>query len=211
MAVVGARFGERLGSSRAAVFELSDQTTKSAAADGRRLPIVLEAAMSLPTIGASLCNRLGSQQAMNGRRDAPRSEQVRHCRLQGSPVNRSGRTVREGTQYPQEYCHAGWSAAEDASGETFLSREEWALAQGKKVAPRRCVQAIEAQPLLGQIKPSKGQVVCHRTASSREVLANLGCVAQDVAAFGRREGNRREGIGVIDRLEHSRRDARVLR
>ena len=54
---------------------------------------------------------------------------------------------------------AGRSAAEDDGGETFLPREEWALAQGKKVlCDGVAAQAIEAQPVFGQIKPSRGQV-----------------------------------------------------
>jgi len=40
--------------------------------------------------------------------------------------------------------------------ETFLPREEWALAQGKKVASDGvAAQTIEAQPVFGQIEPSK--------------------------------------------------------
>jgi hypothetical protein len=40
---------------------------------------------------------------------------------------------------------SGRSAAEDGGGETFLSREEWALAQGKKVSPTPLrFRAIEA-------------------------------------------------------------------
>jgi len=40
-----------------------------------------------------------------------------------------------------------------------LAREEWALAQGKKVfSDDVAAQAIEAQPVFGQIRPSRGQV-----------------------------------------------------
>jgi hypothetical protein len=46
-----------------------------------------------------------------------------------------------------------------------LPREEWALAQGKKVDPAAVAsQAIEAQPSFGQIKPWRGRVV--RTPNS---------------------------------------------
>ena len=40
-----------------------------------------------------------------------------------------------------------------------MAREEWALAQGKKVfSDGVAAQAIEAQPVFGQIRPSRGQV-----------------------------------------------------
>ena len=53
---------------------------------------------------------------------------------------------------------SGRSEAEDAVVETFLPREEWALAQGKKVlSDGVAAQTIEAQPVFGQIKPSKRQ------------------------------------------------------
>ncbi len=38
-----------------------------------------------------------------------------------------------------------------------MLREEWASAQGKKVDRRHCVQAIEAQPIFGQTRPSRGK------------------------------------------------------
>src|ERR1700676_4920863 len=54
----------------------------------------------------------------------------------------------------------GRSAAEDGGGETFLAREAWASARGKKVLPPAvAVQAIEAQPAFGQIKPMRGEVL----------------------------------------------------
>ena len=50
----------------------------------------------------------------------------------------------------------GRSEAEDAVVATFLSCEEWALAQGKKVVSDGVAsQTIEAQPVFGQIKPSQ--------------------------------------------------------
>jgi hypothetical protein len=52
--------------------------------------------------------------------------------------------------------------------ETFLPREEWALAQGKKVlSDGVAAQAIEAQPVFGQIKPSR------RSGASRALNNNL--------------------------------------
>jgi len=51
---------------------------------------------------------------------------------------------------------SGRSVAEGAGVKTFLPREEWALAQGKKVfSDGVAAQTIEAQPVFGQIKPSK--------------------------------------------------------
>jgi hypothetical protein len=53
----------------------------------------------------------------------------------------------------------GRSTAEDAVGETFLAREEWALAQGKKVTPAALrLRRSRRKPVFGQIKPSRGQV-----------------------------------------------------
>ncbi|MBK3665046.1 hypothetical protein JJE66_27920 [Bradyrhizobium diazoefficiens] len=85
----------------------------------------------------------------------------------------------------------------------FLVSRGMGVAQGKKVDPRRCVQAIEAQPLFGQIKPSRGHVVRALNNTSEEVVANIGGAAQDVAAFRRREGNKGEGMGGFDCLEQS--------
>ena len=60
--------------------------------------------MSPPTTGQASANRPGSQLAMDGRRDALRSERVPRCRLQESLTNRTGRAVREGTLHPPECC-----------------------------------------------------------------------------------------------------------
>src|SRR5271165_3983057 len=52
------------------------------------------------------------------------------------------------------------SRAEDAVAKTLLPREEWASAQGKKVeSDGVAAQAIEAQPVFGQIKPKRGQAL----------------------------------------------------
>jgi hypothetical protein len=51
----------------------------------------------------------------------------------------------------------GRSKAEDGGGGTFLPREEWAQAQGMKVATARLRhRRSRRQPTLGQIPPSEG-------------------------------------------------------
>jgi hypothetical protein len=51
-----------------------------------------------------------------------------------------------------------------------LPREEWALAQGKKVVSDGvAAQTIEAQPVFGQIKPSKSPVRPRAEAQLREM------------------------------------------
>jgi hypothetical protein len=63
----------------------------------------------------------------------------------------------------------GRSEAEDAVDATFLPREEWALAQGKKVAfDSVASQTIEAQPVFGQIKPSQRPGASRAEPQSRE-------------------------------------------
>src|SRR5215471_14748923 len=73
--------------------------------------------------------------------------------------------------------------------ETFLPREEWALAQGKKVlSDGVAARTIEAQPVFGQIKPSKRPgASARRTAISGNDLADLGCATQEAETFRRRE------------------------
>jgi hypothetical protein len=57
---------------------------------------------------------------------------------------------------------SGRSAAEDAGVKTFLPREEWALAQGKKVlSDGVAAQTIEAPPVFGQIRAIK-EATCVR-------------------------------------------------
>jgi len=54
---------------------------------------------------------------------------------------------------------AGRSAAEDGGRAAFLSREEWRVRQGKKVArPPLRLRRSRRQPSCGQIKPSRGGV-----------------------------------------------------
>ena len=62
-------------------------------------------------------------------------------------------------------------------------------AQGKKVDPAAvAVQAIEAQPPFGQIKPWRGHVDSVRpTASSGEDVANIKRAAQEAWLFRRRK------------------------
>src|SRR5271165_5350790 len=61
------------------------------------------------------------------------------------------------------------SRAEDAVAKTFLPREEWASAQGKKVdSDGVAAQSIEAQPFFGQIKPKRGQALACLEPHPRE-------------------------------------------
>jgi len=51
---------------------------------------------------------------------------------------------------------SGPERSEGRRRETFLSREEWASAQGKKVLIAGvAAQTIEAQPVVGQIEPTR--------------------------------------------------------
>ena len=75
---------------------------------------------------------------------------------------------------------SGRSAAEDAGGETFLLREEWAnrgpraLARGvaspgeESLAAAIAAQSIEAQPSFGQIKPSEAAWLARRASPLAE-------------------------------------------
>ena len=82
-------------------------------------------------------------------------------------------------------CAMGWpegrSAAEDGAEETFLPREEWAKPGSPSGLPRGVVgpgeesrcgdvadQAIEAQPVFGQIKPRRGLVLARDEQHPRE-------------------------------------------
>jgi hypothetical protein len=62
------------------------------------------------------------------------------------------------------------SIVKDAGAETFLVREEWAVsAQGKKVGSSGvAAEAIEAQPILGQIKPREARGPWAETAAEGE-------------------------------------------
>ena len=73
--------------------------------------------------------------------------------------------------------------------ETFLPREEWARAQGKKVlSDGVAARTIEAQPVFGQIKPSKRPgASARRTAISGDDLADFGCATQGAETFRCRE------------------------
>ena len=71
-----------------------------------------------------------------------------------------------------------------------MPREEWALAQGKKVlSDGVAAQTIEAQPVFGQIKPSRGEVRRALNNNLREDVADLGSAIQEVKTFRRRERN----------------------
>src|SRR5258708_2162897 len=69
---------------------------------------------------------------------------------------------------------AGRSAAEDGGGETFLPREEWASAQGKKVdpTPLRLRRSRRSRP---SARSSQEEAVwsAGRTASSGEHVADV--------------------------------------
>jgi hypothetical protein len=80
---------------------------------------------------------------------------------------------------------SGRSAAEDAGVKTFLPREEWALAQGKKVlSDGVAAQTIEAQPVFGQIRAIK-EATCVRVLNHNvgRRLAYLGCGEQEVGTI----------------------------
>src|SRR6202790_4388989 len=87
----------------------------------------------------------------------------------------------------------GRSAAEDGGGESFLPREEWASAQGKKVspAPLRLRRSRRSRP---SARSSQEEAVwsAHRTASSGEDVADVDGPAQEVRLSRRRES----GSGV---------------
>jgi hypothetical protein len=86
--------------------------------------------------------------------------------------------------------HSGRSAAEDAGVKTFLPREEWALAEGKKVlSDGVAAQTIEAQPVFGQIEPSKRPRASRAEPQVREKMAILGLTWQEVETVRRRKRN----------------------
>jgi len=59
-------------------------------------------------------------------------------------------------------------------------------------------QAIEAQPVSGQIKPARGQVLApHRTTSSGEDVAVVGLPPQEVGRYRRRETGSGAEKGVM--------------
>jgi hypothetical protein len=74
-------------------------------------------------------------------------------------------------------------------------------AGGKSIC-RHCGQSIEAQPLFGQIRPSRGQVrPCAEQQPRGEDVADVGYPAQDSGRFGRRERNHGEekvGLVIVD-------------
>jgi hypothetical protein len=71
-----------------------------------------------------------------------------------------------------------------------LPREEWALAQGKKVlSDSVAAQTIEAPPVFGQIKPSRGEVRRALNNNLGEDVADLGWAIQEVKTIRRRERN----------------------
>ena len=85
---------------------------------------------------------------------------------------------------------AGRSTAEDGGGATFLPREEWAKPRGRKSLRRRCGSGDRGAAVLRLDQAKERQWVARRTASSREVVANLKGPAQEGWHTGRREGGR---------------------
>src|SRR5580658_4350581 len=79
---------------------------------------------------------------------------------------------------------AGRSAAEDGGGESFLLREEWASAQGKKVdpTPLRLRRSRRSRP---SVRSSDGEAVwsARRTAASGEDVATVKARPQEVGHF----------------------------
>ena len=71
-----------------------------------------------------------------------------------------------------------------------MPREEWAKPRGRKSDGRRCVQAIEVQPLFGQIRPERGCVarMCS-TAFSEKFVADVVWRLQDAPGFERMKRN----------------------
>jgi hypothetical protein len=65
-----------------------------------------------------------------------------------------------------------------------LAREEWAKPRGRKSDGRRCVQAVEAQPFFGQIKPREAVwFACAQTTVSGKNVTNIEWRLQDSAEF----------------------------
>jgi hypothetical protein len=87
---------------------------------------------------------------------------------------------------------AGRSAAKDGGGATFLPREEWAKPRGRKSNRRRCGSGDRGAAVLRLDQAKERPWVARRTASSREVVANLKGPAQE----SRRAGRREDGRGV---------------
>jgi hypothetical protein len=75
---------------------------------------------------------------------------------------------------------AGRSAAEDGSGETFLHREEWASAQGKKVdpPPLRLRRSRRSRPS-ARLSQKEAVWFARRIASSGEDVADVECHPQE--------------------------------
>lgn len=84
----------------------------------------------------------------------------------------------------------GRSTAEDGGGATFLPREEWAKPRGRKSNRRRCSSGDRGAAVLRLDQAKERPWVVRRTASSREVVANLKGPAQETRRAGRREGGR---------------------
>ena len=85
---------------------------------------------------------------------------------------------------------AGRSTAEDGGGATFLPREEWAKPRGRKSRRRRCSSGDRGAAVLRLDQAKERPWVARRTASSREVVANLKGPAQEIRQAGRSEGGR---------------------
>ncbi len=84
--------------------------------------------------------------------------------------------------------------------ETFLTREEWASAQGKKVLRRRCGSDDRGAAGLRQIEPSRGEVRPRAEQHRGEDVANIGCTMQEVGLIQRRERNSvREKTDIVCR------------
>jgi hypothetical protein len=61
-------------------------------------------------------------------------------------------------------------------------------------------QTIEAQPVFGQIEPSRGQVRPRAEQHQAEDMANIGCTVQEVGSIQRRERNSvREKTDIVCR------------
>ncbi len=85
---------------------------------------------------------------------------------------------------------AGRSTAEDGGGATFLPREEWAKPRGRKSNRRRCGSGDRGAAVLRLDQAKERPWVARRTASSREVVANLKGPAQEGWHAGRRKCGR---------------------
>src|SRR5579885_1829820 len=107
-------------------------------------------------------------------------------------------------------CAMGWpkgrSAAEDDGGETFLPREEWALAQGKKVS-QAALRLRRSRRSRSSARSSQGEALwlaCAEQHPRGDDVADIDCQEQEAERFKRRERDHGVDNGGLNVGQNSR-------